>query len=228
MNETILLIEDNPEIQKTNRRMLELKEYKVYTASSIYEANKCISREIPDLIILDIMLPDGSGFDFCKELHNKYPSVPVLILSVLAENSDIIEGLKTGGDGYLTKPYDYEVFLAYIEALLRRSPRSGTRNVGPFKIDYTSQRVYRGETDLLLKPREFALLRHLIENPGVYFHAEELYKNIWAGEALEDVRTVYAHVSSLRRKLDLYGDSGIIIDQKRGRGYRLVTEKITQ
>lgn len=221
MNKKIMLVEDNPEINKTNRRMLELNGYKVLTADTLKKAWEHVWRENPDLIVLDIMMPDGSGLDFCRELRAHDGAMPILFLTALDENADVVTGLRAGGDDYLAKPYDYNVLLARIEALLRRAQYGYVENIGSYQIDHVAQRVYRDGEDMLLKPREFALFCLFAENPGAYFTPGVLYERIWGGSALEDVRTVYAHVSSLRKKLGLYGDATIDIEQKRGKGYRL-------
>lgn len=220
----ILLVEDNERINKANRRMLEMNGYSVETAMDLQEAQAVIKKEPPNLIVLDVLLPDGSGVAFCRELQESAPQIPVLFLSALGKNHDIVTGLRPGGDDYLTKPYDYAVLLARIEALLRRSTQAMeyamVKRVGPFELDLAAQRAYREGTDLLLKPREFALFRLLAENPGVFFLPEELYERVWASDPNGDVRTLYSHISRLRRKLNV--DETLDIDQKRGKGYRLV------
>ncbi len=225
-NVVILLVEDNAEIMRANRRMLELQGYGVQTAASLAEAGRVIAESPPDLMVLDIMLPDGSGLDFCRELQGNAAGIPILFLTVLNENSDVVAGLRAGGDDYLTKPYDYDVLLARIEALLRRARRHGTAgplsSVGPFAFDHTAHRVYRDGRDTLLKPREYALFRLLMENPGVFFPAEVLFKRVWAAEPGGDLRTVYAHVSCLRKKLAIRAGDGLSLEQRRGQGYRLV------
>lgn len=225
-NAAILLVEDNAEIMKANRRMLELRGYGVRTAASLAEAGRAIAEAPPDLMVLDIMLPDGSGLDFCRQLRGNAAGIPILFLTVLNENSDVVAGLRAGGDDYLTKPYDYDVLMARIEALLRRARRDGAsgplRAVGPFAFDHTAHRVYRDGRDTLLKPREYALFRLLMENPGVFFPAEVLFRRVWASDPAGDLRTVYAHVSCLRKKLALRDGDGLFLEQRRGQGYRLV------
>lgn len=223
----ILLVEDNERITQANRRMLEMNGYSVDTAADLRGARAKLERELPDLIVLDILLPDGSGLNFCREVHQSAPGIPVLMLSALGKNHDIVTGLRAGGDDYLTKPYDYAVLLARIEALLRRSAQtmeaSMTRKIGPFELDLAAQRAYRGEEDLMLKPREFALFKLLAENPGVFYPPEELFERIWASDPNGDVRTLYSHISRLRGKLG--SDEGFSIEQKRGKGYRLVLKE---
>lgn len=222
MNRTILLVEDNIDILEANRLVLEMSGYTVITAATLKQARQQISASTPNLIILDILLPDGSGLDFCVQLRENNTNIPILCLSALSQNADIVKGLRSGADDYLPKPYDYNVLLARIEALLRRTHTDPVHRLGPFTVDYLAQRVYKDGRDLLLKPREVALLQLFADNPGTYFPPTTIYERIWGGESLEDIRTVYAHVSSLRRKMELYGDSPILIEQQRGKGYRLV------
>lgn len=226
MSKVILLVEDNLDILKTNRRMLELSGYTVETATNLRDARKSMDKTPPDLIVLDIMLPDSSGLEFCAEIRERGVSVPVLFLTALGEDSDVVTGLRAGGDDYMSKPYDYEVLLARIEALLRRTQQESADHIGPFYIDRIARRVYRNGEDMLLKPRELSLFCLLVENPNVFFSPGTLYERIWGGNAAEDVRTVYAHVSSLRKKLELYGGSTLEIEQKRGKGYRLIMRPV--
>lgn len=225
MGSVILLVEDNVDIMQANRRMLEMHGYGVSSAASLAEARRELDAGQPDLAVLDIMLPDGSGLDFCGELRERRPGTPVLFLTVLGEKDDVVTGLRAGGDDYLTKPYDYDILMARIEALLRRAGRSSLPQViGPLSVDHTSHRVYRDGKDTFLKPKEYALFLLLARNPGVFFQPEDLYRQVWAAPCC-DVRTVYAHVCSLRKKLGIHGDGSLAIEQKRGRGYRLVTER---
>lgn len=219
----LLVVEDNADIRDANRRMLELNGYAVMTAGGVEEARRAAAERRPDLAVLDIMLPDGSGLDLCGELRGRYAGVPILFLTVLGENSDVLAGLRSGGDDYLTKPYDYDILLARIEALLRRAGSGSEPSaVGPFCFDHTAQRVYRDGEDVLLKPREYALFLLLARNPGSYFRPETLYRLVWAAEPGDDMRTVYTHVCGLRKKLGLTGGDRIVIERKRGKGYRLI------
>lgn len=227
MSARILLVEDNQNIMNANRRMLELNGYTVECAATL-EAARLILADgradmQPDVLVLDIMLPDGSGLDFCRE--QVASGIPVLFLTALGENSDIVAGLRCGGDDYLSKPYDYDILLARIEALLRRYrrnvPREGANVFGPFLIDRTAHRVCRDGEDLLLKPREYALLLFFIQNAGVFLQPEMILKEVWAASS-SDVRTVYAHISSLRKKLDMGENTVLRLEQRYGKGYRLM------
>lgn len=218
----ILIVEDNVQILEANRRLLELKGYAVRTAASLEEARRAVLETPPGLMVLDIMLPDGSGLDFCRE-NRWLANTPILFLTALGEPADVVAGLRAGGDDYLSKPFSFEVFLARIEALLRRAQRNAQptgQKLGPFGIDFIARRVYLGGRDVLLTPKEYELFRLLARNRAHYLPPEWLFANVWGSAPLGDVRTVYAHISKLRRKLEMPGEFDIV--QKRGSGYRLV------
>ena len=230
----ILLVEDNEDIQKANHDFLELNGYTTPTAATLEEAWIIIRSNHIDIIILDIMLPDGSGFQFCEELR-EVSDIPVLFLTALGEKNNLIKGLSLGGDDYLVKPYDLYEMLARIEALLRRakrhnggSPEHRRLTLGSLTLDFASQRAYIGDTDLLLKTKEFLLLRALAERTGMYATSEELYTLVWSAYKPSDDRALWVHVSGIRKKLAVLGAEGIVIEQKRMAGYRLVFNRANE
>lgn len=223
----IILLEDNEEIQRANRRMLELSGYKVETAFSQAQAQELLAEIEPDLMVVDIMLPDGNGLEFVKKVRGRH-SMPILFLSALGEKADIVSGLRAGGDDYLSKPYDYEEFLARIEALLRRCGQENepetVLQLGPLKMDLISGRAYLNDEDILLKPKEFALLCVLVRNHPRFMTLDELFKSVWSLTAVSDLRTVTVHISKLRHKLGY--NASLTVESSRGRGYRLVFKNI--
>ena len=211
--------------------MLELKGYDVRTAASLEAAHMALTMETPDLVVLDIMLPDGSGLDFCRELRDNPVGIPVLFLPGRAgNNGGVIR--KRSGSHYLPGSRDYEALLARIEALLPRSKGAGGHGfplkIGSLAVDYTARRVCLDGEEVPLKPREFSLLLFLANNAGVYFRPEILYKQVWALNPSGDIRTVYTHISSLRKKLEISGDATLYLEQKRGKGYRLMIESCSE
>jgi len=223
---SILLVDDNKDIQKINKEMLERRgDYEVRLAMNLAEAREQIEERRPDLIILDIMLPDGSGLDFIKELRHennfKYKDIPVLLLTALGDSVDVVKGLNTGGDDYLSKPYDNAVLLARIESLLRRTSRVPKKlTKGSLTLDIIAGRAFIDGRDLLLTPKEFAVLLLLMQNEGRVISVEAIYTNVWkqSPDADIDTNTLKATISNIRKKLE---PSGLTIDASRGKGYIL-------
>ena len=201
---TLLLIEDNMKILDSNKEFLEAEGYAVHATSSLAEGRAVLRDKAVDLIILDIMLPDGSGIDFCSEIR-EHTDVPVLYLTCLDEGDALIDALAAGGDEYVTKPYSLDALSARVMALLRRNRigklSAGTFSLGPLFVDCGRRKMAMRNVDMALKPKEFDLLLVLVRGIERQFTAGELYKMVWAGEAI-DVRTVVVHISSLRKKLE--------------------------
>jgi len=200
---TILLIEDNVKILETNKELLESEGYAIHTAKTLSDGSRILQDEPIDLVILDIMLPDGSGIDFCAEIRKQY-DIPILYLTCLEEDASLVAALKAGGDEFMTKPYNLDVLSARVAALLRRvrmdrsAPTSFT--VGPLAVDCGKRMMYLDGVDMLLTPKEFDLLLVLVRGMGRRFTSEELYGLAWTGKAI-DTRTVAVHISILRKKL---------------------------
>lgn len=218
----ILLVEDDRAVLEGNRRLLEAEGYRVSAADSIAAARRRLPNGPPDLAVLDILLPDGSGLDLCRELRAATP-VPVLFLTSLADRKQVVDGLRAGGDDYLTKPYHREELTARVGALLRRvellraCPES--LELAHLRLDLIRQCAYWRERDLLLKPKEFQILALLMKNRNRCTTAEELYTGAW-GQTAIDTRTVASHISTLRLKLKQAGCE-LDVEHIRGRGYRV-------
>lgn len=213
---TILLVEDNEQVLYGNKRMLKRRGYDVMTALSLKEARERIIEQRPDAIILDIMLPDGSGLDFIHEVRQT-SHIPILLLTGLATSEDIVRGLSEGGDDYLTKPYDFDVLLARITALLRRAkqlPEMITKR--NLKLDVISGQAYCGEINLLLTQRDFLLLLLFVQNEDKIMSVEYLYEKIWKSPLSSDTQAIKSAVSRLRKKLN---GTGYTISAQRYKGY---------
>ena len=152
----ILLVEDNPHIMAINDAALHMRGYRTLQAETAHKCRELLCFHAVDLIVLDILLPDGDGVALCREIKQEY-DVPILFLTAMGENEDIVKGLTAGGDDYLTKPYDLEVFMARVEARLRAAhPKERAVRLGPLRMNLLSGRAYIGETDLNLTQKEFA------------------------------------------------------------------------
>lgn len=224
---TILIIEDNARILDTNKEYLETEGYTVHTAATLAEGMAVLQKEAVDMIVLDIMLPDGSGIDFCAEIRKQY-DIPVLYLTCLEEDTTLVNALKAGGDEYMTKPYKLEALSARVMALLRRVrlERSAPKflTVGPLTVDCGKRVMFLNGKDMMLKPKEFDLLLALVRSMDRRYTAVELYNLVWPGKANDtgtDVRTVAVHISSLRKKLE---NSPFIIVTEQRKYYSLIME----
>jgi DNA-binding response OmpR family regulator len=213
-----MLVEDNEKIMAGNRRMLERRGYKTIAALNLAEARSLIETTRPDAIVLDIMLPDGSGLDFTRELRDKgMDGVPILLLSGFTASEYIVSGLDEGGDDYLTKPYDFAVLMARIEALLRRASKVPEMIVkGRLELDIAADVVKLDGIDLLLAQKEFALLRIFVQNEDRFLNADFLYEKVWNSSRPDNSSALKNAMSRLRTKLD---GSGWRIKWSRREGY---------
>lgn len=218
----ILIVEDDRDILSANCAALEMEGYHVCTAETLSKGRSIAESFLPDLIILDILLPDGNGLAYCEELRGK-SGVRILFLSALNTKADVLAGLRAGGDDYISKPYDMDVLLLRAEALLRRGRLNGQveppLRLGSLELDFTSHRALLSGRDMLLKPKEFLLLAALAREPGKTLSPADLYQKVWGMDMAGDARTVKVHISCIRSKLG--EESGFSIVSERGEGYRL-------
>jgi DNA-binding response OmpR family regulator len=221
----LLLVEDNEDIQEMNQRLLERRGYTVRLAMNLAEARALIKKSLPDLILLDIMLPDGNGLDFLKELRKENRGIPVLLLTALDETDDELIGLQAGGDDYIAKPYKNELLLARIETLLRRveftneavaqAAAESTPDImkyGSLTVSNITRRVSLNDEDVNLTPIEFTLLLFFLKNMGRQFSAEEIYEAVWGQDANNSVGTVKVRINGLRDKLKMGEERSVTIE----------------
>lgn len=218
----ILIVEDDHDIRSANCAALKLEGYLVMEADTLTKGRSLVEEFSPDLIILDILLPDGNGLRYCEELRGK-SGIRILFLSALNTKADSLAGLRAGGDDYISKPYDMDELLLRVKALLRRGKLIGLEEqplrLGRLELDFVSRRALLNGRDILLRPKEFALLEILVHNHGRTVAIHELYEKVWGMDAAGDVRTVKEHISRIRSKLG--ENSTFSIVSERGRGYCL-------
>ncbi len=219
---TILIVEDDRDISRATRAALELTRYGVVEADTLAKAREAVRRFSPDLILLDVLLPDGNGVRFCEELRGG-SDIRILFISALGDKEDLMAGLRAGGDDYISKPYEMDELILRVKALLRRGRLIGKEDaperLGGLTLDHTARRALLDGRDLLLKPKEFALLAVLSHRHGNAVPAQDLYEKVWGMSAAGDVRAVKEHISRIRAKLG--EESSIAILSERGKGYRL-------
>ena len=221
----ILLVEDETGIRDFVRKRLTAEGYRVSEAENIKNAELLLHKAQPDLIVLDIMLPDGSGLELCRNLRG-ITQAPILFATSLGEKSQIVQGLRAGADDYIVKPFDADELVARIEALLRRSVRMKIDSPKPptslLMLEPNERRAKWAGKDLVLSPKEYQILNVLLRNRNRFTSAEELYSEVWGMSVQEDVRTVKVHISGLRRKLrQTAGERVVELVSQKERGYRL-------
>lgn len=220
--QTILMIEDNLDIMKINSMALKNK-YHILEATTLEDGKQLLFKENPDLLILDIMLPDGNGLDFCQEVR-KTTDIPILMVTALGEDKDVVAGLTLGCDDYIGKPYDLEVLVARVEALLRRSrSNSGGEKIqlGPLSISTIPHVARLNGDELNLTPRELSILEILLSNKERYISSKELYRQVWGTDSFA-TKSIKQHIYMLRKKLGK--DSPITIESMQGKGYRIICD----
>ncbi len=220
----VLLVEDERSLTDVLQYNLEREGYEVFISHEGKDGLRKAQTILPDVVILDLMLPGMSGLDICKEIksNGKTSNLPVLMLTSKSEESDQIVGFAVGADDYVTKPFSTKVLLQRIKALLRRKsapeqPENDVIAFGKIKIDKRSHKVLHGTQALPLTPTEFRLLETLVRQPGRAFTRHDLMDSAIGDGAIVLERTIDVHVKSLRRKL---GPSGDFIETVRGIGYR--------
>jgi DNA-binding response OmpR family regulator len=202
----ILVVEDEPEMARGLKDILEFEGYEATTAANGREALASIRREVPDCIILDVMLPDISGWQVCEEIRRQNINTPILMLTARAEDYDKIRGLKVGADDYLTKPFSVGELLARLMALLRRSLQYAqapdTVQVGPCRVDVKHFRVQRGKKEHSLSHYEVELFKLLYANADRPVSRDEILDKIWGTDKYPTNRTVDNYIVKLRKKIE--------------------------
>ena len=205
--EKILLVEDNEQIMDINSTFLASLGYTVKKAASVREAGSVLFSFSPDLIVLDVMLPDGDGMDLCSSIR-KTRDTPILFLTAKVEKSDVVEGLERGGDDYLTKPYDLDVLASHIKALLRRKAQSLPEHhefaIGPLSLNIVLAQAFVKGDSLNLSQKEFGILLCLAQHRGTSVDRKSLFKAVWGYEDTKDGAALWPIVSRLKKKIKPY------------------------
>jgi DNA-binding response OmpR family regulator len=221
----LLIVEDEKRLATTLARGLVADGYAVDVTHDGTEGLSLATTREYDLIILDIMLPGVNGYRICGRLRAEGNTTPILMLTAKDGEHDEAEGLDTGADDYLTKPFSYVVLLARIRALLRRGSRGGTPSLrlGDLTVDTGSRRCFRGEKEITLTAKEFAVLAHLAVHAGQVVPKAEIVEHVWDFAYDGDPNIVEVYISTLRRKIDVpFGRRSIAT--VRGAGYRLAAD----
>jgi len=224
MSHKILIIEDEPDIRKTLEYNISREGYKVVCASSLSNGKEQINSSDFSLILLDLMLPDGSGLDLCREIKSDKDksSTPIIILTAKDDEVDKVVGFELGADDYVTKPFSVRELILRIKAVLKRGTEKKEtlevqRQFGELTMDIDSHEVFVNNEQIILTALEFRLLRQLVDRRGRVQSRDQLLSDVWGYSAEVTTRTVDTHIKRLREKL---GTMGKYVQTIRGVGYK--------
>ena len=220
----ILLVEDDAGIQELLRFTLEQAGFRTRLAERAERATEMLREALPDLVVLDWMLPGQSGLQFARQLRSdpRCKSLPIIMVTARGEEPDRIAGLEEGADDYIVKPFSPKELVARVHAVLRRrSPELGNSqlSLGPIRLDTTGFEAWVGDRKITLTPIEFKLLRFLMANPGRVYSRAQLLDHVWGDHVYVEERTVDVHVRRLR--VALGEDAEQLIETVRGAGYKM-------
>jgi DNA-binding response OmpR family regulator len=205
-NIKILIVEDERHILEFIELNLKMSGFHILKALSGEEALDVIEKENPHIVILDIMLPGIDGFEVCKRIRQDRPKTAIIMLTALGQDMDKVMGLEMGADDYIVKPFNPLELIARIRALIRRmgitsSPKQNLET-GPFKLDTDAKTLLKGEVQVELTPREYGLVKTLIENPNKALSRDELLNLAWGEDYFGDTKTLDVHIRRLREKME--------------------------
>jgi len=228
MNYRILVVDDEPAVSDLLAYNLQKAHYEVIVAADGREALRLSRERSPDLILLDLMIPEVDGLDVCRELR-KTSDVPIIMITARGEEIDRVVGLELGADDYVTKPFSVRELMARIKAVIRRTesndknrtPITMLHGPGNIQMDMDARMVFVGDINLNLTRLEFDLLFHLLSNAGRVLTREQLLEQVWGYDFAGDTRAVDSAIKRLRAKLRTASVSADAIEAVRGVGYRL-------
>lgn len=222
MGKKVLTVEDESSIRSFIVTNLKRNNFTAIEAETGKEALRMVELEKPEIILLDIMLPDMDGFEICKKVSKDHPDISIIMLTARGQDLDKIKGLELGADDYIIKPFNPMELIARIKAIIRRSNKSDFSDeviIGPFRIDYKSQTVYKNGEKLDLTPREFCLVKVFANNLDKALTRDEILNWVWGQDYVGDTKTVDVHIRRLREKIEDDPSNPKFIETVWGRGY---------
>jgi two-component system KDP operon response regulator KdpE len=219
----VLVVDDEPQIVRGLRVVLRNAGFEVDSAGTKEEALDALSHRPPDAVLLDLVLPDGSGVDVCKQVR-EWSHVPIVVVSAVGDEREKVRALDAGADDYITKPFGSQELAARLRAVLRRVSDTGSEpaiEVGDLVVDLADRRVRRGEEHIHLTPIEFDLLRVLAQNHGRLVTHKQLLQEVWGPSYGDETHYLRVHVAHIRAKLELDPSRPRYVITEPGVGYRL-------
>lgn len=227
----VLIIEDDPLITEPIVDALELAGFEVLLARNGRRGFELALQDNPDIILLDIMLPEMDGWEVCKQVRQS-STVPIIMVTALSDDIDRVLGLEIGADDYITKPFNTRELIARIKAMLRRvafdrqtSKPDPILTIGDIALHLDARRAFKGDNELVLRYKEFELLSLLMQHPGIAVTRAELFDQVWGTDWLGDTRTLDVHIRWLREKLENAPSEPLLVQTVRGVGYRFITQE---
>ena len=219
----VLVVDDEPQILRVMRASLPIRGYEVLTASSGEEALNQLSKQVPDLVILDLAMPEMSGLEVCRRVR-EFSSVPIIVLSAKGSESDKVAALDLGADDYVTKPFGMDELLARVRAVLRRLSSTNDRVlvVGDVTIDIDEHRVVVGGKEIRLTPKEFDVFKYLVNNAGKVVTHRALLQTVWGWESTDQTEYLRVFINQLRRKIEMDASHPRYLITEPWVGYRFV------
>jgi two-component system KDP operon response regulator KdpE len=220
----VLVVDDEPQIVRGLRVVLRNAGFQVDSAGTKEEALDALSHRPPDAVLLDLVLPDGSGVDVCRQVR-EWSHVPIVVVSAVGDEREKVRALDAGADDYVTKPFGSQELAARLRAVLRRAADVGNEpaiEVGDLVIDLADRRVRRGEEHIHLTPIEFDLLRVLAQNRGRLVTHKQLLQEVWGPSYGDETHYLRVHVAHIRRKLEVDPARPRYVITEPGVGYRLL------
>ena len=220
----LLIIDDEPAIVETVETKLRKDGFTTFTADSAEEGMRLFKRVKPDLVILDIMLPNRSGYEFCRAVRQEN-STPIIMISAKSEEADRVKGLELGADDYVVKPFNLGELSARVKVVLRRATGEPVKEPierGNIRIDPRSHEAFIDGKPIVLSPKEFSLLYFLARNPGQVFARETLLDRVWGRDSFVSARTVDVHIRWLRTRIEVDANSPERLVTVRGVGYKFI------
>jgi len=225
MSKRIAIVEDEAELASLIEYNLGRQGYEAQVFPGAKGTLKALEQWKPDLLLLDVMLPDVDGFELCRQVRHSalLGRTPVLFLTARSDEVDRVLGLEIGGDDYMTKPFSPRELVARVKAHLRREEldtEPGAVEIGPFRLDHGARRVFLGEREIELTSTEFNLLEFFLNHPGRAYSRDQLLENVWGQQRYVTPRTVDVHVRRLRERIEEQPESPRYLTTVRGFGYR--------
>lgn len=219
----VLVVDDEPQILRVMRASLPIRGYEVLTASSGEEALNQLSKQVPDLVILDLAMPEMSGLEVCRRVR-EFSSVPIIVLSAKGSESDKVSALDLGADDYVTKPFGMDELLARSRAVLRRLSTTTDRvvSVGDVTIDIDERRVVVAGKEIRLTPKEFDVFKYLVNNAGKVVTHRALLQTVWGWESTDQTEYLRVFINQLRRKIETDASHPHYLITEPWVGYRFV------